>query len=165
MMRNQPRLSLIWAQDERGLIGRDQGLPWHLPADMIWFRRQTIGKPVLMGRKTFESIGRPLPDRTNIVITRRHVAFPGCLVVNSVEDALCLAAGREELMVMGGAQVYAQALALADRLYITLIHARFEGDTYFPDFNYTDWRECFREDHAPDVRNAHAYTFRILERA
>ncbi len=165
MRSGKPRLSLIWAQDEQGLIGRDQGLPWQLPADMAWFRKHTIGKPVLMGRKTFESIGRPLPDRKNIVITRQSMQIPGCLVVGSIAEALQLAADQQELMVMGGARLYAQTLDMADRLYLTLIHARFAGDTYFPVFDRNRWRECFREDHAPDERNAYAYSFIILERA
>jgi len=159
-------ISLIWGQDENGLIGRNNRLPWHLPADMTWFRRQTMGKPVLMGRKTYESIGRPLPGRTNIVLTRRDIAIPGCSVVHSLPEALQLfeASGAEELMVMGGAEIYALFLPEADRLYMTLVHHAFEGDAWFPDFDRSAWLETHREDHPPDAKNPYAYSFLIMER-
>lgn len=159
-------ISLIWGQDENGLIGRNNRLPWHLPADMTWFRRQTMGKPVLMGRKTYESIGRPLPGRTNIVLTRRDIAIPGCSVVHSLPEALQLfeASGAEELMVMGGAEIYALFLPEADRLYMTLVHHAFEGDAWFPDFDRSAWLETHHEDHPPDAKNPYAYSFLIMER-
>ncbi len=159
-----PRIALIWAQDERGLIGNRGRLPWRLPADMAWFRRHTLGKPVLMGRKTFDSIGRPLPERTNIVLTRTERTIEGCLVARSLDEAMRLAAGADELMVMGGAQVYRLALPRAERLYMTLVHGTFEGDVFFPPWDAAQWRETRREEHAADARNAHACTFRILER-
>ncbi len=162
-------LSLIWAQDERGLIGADGRLPWRLPADMAWFRRHTLGKPVLMGRKTFESIGRPLPDRINIVLTRSRRAIESCRVARSLDEALSvarlLAGDSGELMVMGGAQIYRLALPRAGRLYMTLVHGIFEGDAFFPPWEPAGWRETLREEHAADERNPHACTFRILERA
>ena len=161
----QAGVSLIWAQDEAGLIGRDGGLPWCLPADLAWFRKQTMGKPVLMGRATFESIGRPLPGRTNIVLTHRQdFRAEGCTVVHSVEEAREAAGDAEEIMVIGGAGVYTQLLPHATRLYVTRIHARFDGDTWFPALDYSTWREVFCEKHAPDDRNPYTYSFHIYSR-
>jgi len=161
-------ISLIWGQDENGLIGKDNQLPWRLPADMKWFRKHTMGKLILMGRKTFESIGKPLPGRTNIVITRQNIEIEGCRVVHSPEQAIRLAEelgpDADELMVMGGAEIYAQFLSEADRLYITDVHAAFEGDAWFPKFDRTAWVESYREDHAADEANPHAYSFIIMER-
>ncbi len=157
-------LALIWAQDERGLIGANGRLPWTLPADMAWFRRHTLGKPVLMGRKTFESIGRPLAGRVNIVLTRNGGNMPGCLVAHSLDEAVQLAGDAEELMVMGGAQIYRLALPRAVRAYITTVHGVFEGDTCFPEWDARAWREIHREYHARDDRNPWPCTFRILER-
>jgi len=161
-------ISLIWGQDEHGLIGKGNALPWHLPADMAWFRKQTMGKPILMGRKTHESIGKPLPGRENIVITKRDINIPGCLVAHSIREAMqafeSLESEDDELMVMGGAEIYAQFLPEADRLYITEIHHAFEGDAWFPEFDRSGWLETHREDHPADEANAHAYSFVILER-
>jgi len=164
MASHLPRVSLIWAQDNGGVIGRAGKLPWHLPADLAWFKRQTMGKPVLMGRKTFASIGRPLPGRKNIVLTRQALRIEGCAVVHSLEDALREASDAPELMVIGGAAVYALALPLARRLYVTHIHAAFPGDARIPPLARREWREIFREDHAPDPRNPHPYSFVIFER-
>ncbi len=158
-------LSLIWAQDENGLIGREKQLPWHLPADMQWFKKKTLGKPLMMGRKTFESIGYPLPGRTNIVITSEDIKIDGCTIAHSLKEAITIAHGAGELMVMGGAQIYELALPQASRLYITKIHAAFEGDKYFPSFDTRRWRETFREDHGSDEKNMYSYSFHILERA
>ncbi|RME41414.1 MAG: type 3 dihydrofolate reductase [Deltaproteobacteria bacterium] len=155
-------LSLIWAQDESGLIGRGNRLPWRLPADLAWFRRQTMGKPVLMGRRTFESIGRPLPGRENLVLSTRLAALPGCTIVPSLGEARRIA-GSRELMVIGGAQVYRLALPHARRLYLTEVHARFDGDVFFPDWDRSRWREVFREDHEADADNPWPYSFVILE--
>jgi len=157
-------ISLIWGQDANGLIGCAGSLPWHLPADMVWFKKNTTGKPILMGRKTFDSIGRPLPQRTNIVITSQDIEIEGCAVVHSLDETLAVAGKAEELMVMGGAQVYQLALHRAARLYITDIHASFEGDTYFPVFDASEWQEIFCEHHKPDEKNAYPYSFRIMER-
>jgi len=158
-------ISLIWAQGENGLIGKGSALPWRLPADMAWFRKQTMGKPILMGRKTFESIGKPLPGRTNLILTRQAgFTAEGCTVVHSLEEAKVAASDTEEIMVMGGAQVYALAMPEAGKLYCTQIHATFEGDTWFPAFDQSEWKEVFREEHGPDERNAFAYTFRIMEK-
>jgi len=158
-------ISLIWAQDKNGLIGAGGQLPWRLPADMAWFKKNTMGKPVLMGRKTFDSIGRPLPGRTNIVLTSQDIDITDCTIVHSLEEAIAVADEMKELMVMGGAQIYKLALPQADRLYITQIHAILNGDTYFPAFNKSEWWETFRENHEPDEKNMHPYSFRMLERA
>ncbi len=158
-------ISLIWAQDENGLIGSDGHLPWRLPADMGWFKKKTMGKPLLMGRKTFESIGYPLPGRTNVVLTSKDIKIDGCTVVHSLGEAIAVADGAEELMVMGGAQIYKLALPRANRLYITEIHAAFEGDKHFPIFDIHEWRETFHADRDPDGENTYPYSFRVLERA
>ena len=156
----QPLISLIAAMDENRLIGIDNRLPWQLPADLQYFRQVTMGKPILMGRKTYESIGRPLPGRMNIVLTS-DPAFTadGCTVVHSVEEALNAAAGNDEVMVIGGASVYRHMLPIAQRLYMTLVHAQFEGDTHFPVIEPDEWREVERVDHPADERNAYHYSF------
>jgi len=159
------KISLIAAMDRQRLIGRDNGMPWHLPADMQWFRKQTMDKPVLMGRKTFESIGRPLPGRLNLVLTRQpNLLIEGCTVVQSLDQVRQAVADAAEVMVIGGAQVYERLLPSADRLYLTHIEAVFEGDTWFPDYDEAEWREIFSEAHAPDEENAYPYRFTILER-
>jgi dihydrofolate reductase len=159
------KLSLIVAMADNHVIGHNNRLPWHLPADLKHFRAITLGKPVLMGRKTWESIGRPLPGRTNIVITRNaDYLAADCVVVHSLDEALRAAGSAAEVMVIGGAELYRQALPQADTLYLTLVHGEFEGDTRFPDWQPDDWRETERIDHGPDDRNPHAYSFITLER-
>lgn len=165
------RLSIIVAAAENGAIGRDNALPWHLPGDLAYFRRVTMGKPVVMGRKTFESIGRPLPGRTNIVITRdRSWRHEGVHALASLEQALVLAAdvavadGADELMVIGGAEIYAAALPLAARVYLTEVHAEIEGDVFFPELDRADWREVSRE-RQPAAEGGHDYSFVVLERS
>jgi len=158
-------ISLIWAEDENGLIGRDGKLPWHLPADMAWFRRQTMDKPILMGRNTFESIGKPLPGRTNLVLTHQtDYRAAACTVVHSMDEAKAAVPDAGEIMVIGGAGVYALALPEAMHLYVTQIHAEFEGDRWFPAFDRDQWHESSREDHAADERNLYDYSFAILDR-
>jgi dihydrofolate reductase len=164
-------LSLVVAMAENRVIGRAGGLPWRLPGDLKRFRRLTTGHPVIMGRKTYESIGKPLPGRTNIVVTRTPgYPAPGCTVVGSLEAALKAAAEapndppKRETFVIGGAELYAQALPLAKRIYLTLVHAEIEGDTFFPDFDPSEWREISRERHEPDEQHAYAYSFITLER-
>ncbi|MDX8390166.1 MAG: type 3 dihydrofolate reductase [Mariprofundaceae bacterium] len=157
------QLSLIWAEDQHRLIGVDNHLPWKLPADMRWFRKQTMGKPVLMGRKTFDSIGKPLPGRTNLVLTReKSLKIPGCTVVHSLDAARSVAAHAPEIMVIGGAEIYALALPEATKLYITKIEHRFEGDAWFPAFDLNDWQPCFHEYCEPDEKNHYPHTFTIL---
>jgi len=161
------RLSLVVAMDENGVIGADGGMPWHLPADLKHFKRTTLHRPILMGRRTHESIGRALPDRDNLVLTRNPAfAAPGCQAVDSIDAAVARAeaAAADELMVIGGAEVYAQALPRADRIYLTRIHAAFEGDTRFPNVAWAHWHTLERERHEPDARNPHAFTFMILQR-
>jgi dihydrofolate reductase len=131
---------------------------------MAWFKKNTMDKPILMGRKTFDSIGHPLPGRTNVVITLQNIEIEGCTVVHSLDAAIAVAGKEEELMVMGGAQIYKLALPLANRLYITQIQATFEGDTYFPVLDASGWRETFHENHEPDETNIYPYRFRIMER-
>jgi dihydrofolate reductase len=159
-------ISLIWAMDDNRLIGSDNGLPWKLPADMKWFRQHTLGKPIVMGRKTYESFGaRPLPQRTNIVITRdRDYRSAGAVIVHSIEEAIQQAGDADELMIIGGASFYQQMLPQADRLYITRVHGRFAGDTWFPDYNVDDWQEVEQHTHPADDRNSHDCTFIIYER-
>jgi dihydrofolate reductase len=159
------KVSLIAAMDDDGVIGVDNRLPWHLPADLRRFRRLTLGKPVLMGRRTYESIGVPLPERDNIVVTR-DTAYraDGCRVAHSVEEALALAEPSEEAMVIGGASLYRQTLPRAQRLYLTLVHHRFRGDTFFPAFAAAEWRETECIECQPDPRNPFLYSFVMLER-
>ena len=155
-----------------GVIGRDNALPWHLPEDLRYFKRTTLGKPVIMGRKTFESIGRPLPGRPNIVVSRSACrAAPGVTMVDSLAsalasgEALAAATGAEELVVIGGAQIYAQALPLASRLYVTEVHASVAGDTWFPSLDPADWRETVREEYPATADNPYPYAFVVYERA
>jgi len=161
----KPTISLIWGMDSNRLIGKENGLPWRLPADMAWFKKSTMGKPILMGRKTYESIGRPLPGRTNLILTRQaDLNIEGCTVIHSIDEALAEVADAEEIMVMGGAEIYALLLEQADRLYITEIDGAFEGDAWFPDFDLSLWRESGREEHLPDEKNLYAYAFITMER-
>lgn len=159
-------ISLIWAMADNSVIGIENRLPWKLPADMKWFRRHTLGKPIVMGRKTFESFGsRPLPDRTNIVITRdTDYQADGIVVAHSIDEALQAAGDADEVMIIGGASFYEQMLPRADRLYMTLVHAEFEGDAWFPEFDLSSWHETLREEHAVDEKNAYACSFVILEK-
>ena len=163
------KISIIVAMDTNNVIGKDNELPWHLPADLQHFKKTTMGKPILMGRKTWESIGRPLPGRTNIVITRdTGYQAQGCVVVNSIDaalDASLAAAGeQDEVMVIGGAEFYRQVLPRTDTLYLTRIHETFEGDTVFPELNAADWCETERSDQSADEKNPHDYSFIRLER-
>jgi dihydrofolate reductase len=147
------------------VIGRANALPWHLPADLRHFKSLTVGKPVLMGRKTYESIGKALPSRVNIVLSRSAHFAPGdCQVVRSVDEACALAG--DLLMVIGGADVYRQCLAMASRIHLTLVHTRIEdGDTFFADWRLAPWRETARRRFERDDKNVHAYSFVTLERA
>jgi dihydrofolate reductase len=152
---NKPKLSLIWAMDQNRLIGNKNSLPWHLPADLAFFKRTTMGKPIVMGRKTFDSIGRPLPGRQNIVITRDSTfSAEGCDIANGIEEAMSLVSAEErEVMLIGGASLYLQTLEQADTLHLTQIHHAFSGDTWFPEINMTEWSEAYREDFDADEKN------------
>lgn len=159
-------ISLIWAMDEERVIGIENRLPWKLSSDMKWFREKTMGKPILMGRKTFESFGaKPLPGRINIVLSRdESFHAEGITVVRSIEEALDAAADAEEVMVIGGASFYEQMLPRADRLYLTLVHTKVKGDTWFPQVDFSQWREVYREDHEADEKNQYPFSFLIYEK-
>lgn len=158
-------LSIIVAMADRNVIGIENRLPWHLPADLRYFRSVTMGKPVIMGRKTFDSIGHPLPGRRNIVITRDpDWRADGVDVVNSPNEARQAAGNAPETMVIGGAQIYRDMLPLVDRLYITEVACNVEGDTFFPMLSKKDWRETSRESHAAG-NGQPAFAFVVYERA
>ena len=164
-------LAIIVAAADNGVIGCNGALPWHLPEDLRYFKRVTLGKPIVMGRKTFESIGRPLPGRTNIVITRNaDYRAEGVRVVTSLDEALQLAEdvaavdAVDELMVIGGAQIYTEALLRADRLYYTAVHCSVDGDAFLPEIDWTLWRETSREAHRAVTPDAFDYTFLTYER-
>ena len=162
------KLSIIVALADDGIIGRDNALPWHLPADLKRFKRLTMGHHLIMGRKTFESVGRPLPGRTMLVLSRSRPELPaGVVRVSSLEEALETArsAGAEEAFVAGGAEIYRLALPRADGLYVTRVHAEVAGDTRFPEMDEKAWRLVAREAHLPDEEHAHAYTFLDYVRA
>lgn len=161
-------LILIVAAAENDVIGRDGDLPWHLPSDLAYFKRATMGKPIIMGRKTHESIGRPLPGRANIVVTRQaDYEADGCVVAHSLEEALQSAAthGAAEAVVIGGAELYAQALPRADRILMTRVHAPIEGDVRFPPLEPDVWRVVGVEHHDADERHAYPFSFMELVRA
>lgn len=158
-------LSLVVAMDRNRLIGAGNGLPWHLPADLKHFKKTTMGHPMVMGRLTWESIGRALPGRTSIVVTRRsEYEAPGAIVVDSIEAAKRAAGDCDELMIIGGSQVFEQALAEAGRIYLTEIHAELTGDVYFPEINPDEWVCVARDDFERDERNPYDYSFLVLER-
>ncbi len=158
-------ISTIVAMAENRVIGIENRLPWHLPGDMKWFRRHTLGKPVVMGRKTFESLGRPLPERTNVVVTAdASYRADGAVVVHSIDEAMVAAGSAEEVMIIGGESFYRQLLPRSQRLYLTLVHAAPAGDAWFPEFDWAEWQEVERTDCGADERNPYAYSFLILER-
>ncbi len=162
--RARARVNIVVAMADNGVIGRDGGLPWHLPGDLRRFREVTMGHPLVMGRRTHESIGRVLPGRLNIVISSDPAcAAAGCVVVPTLEAALATAGDASEIMVVGGAAVYAAALPIAARLFITEVHAKIDGDVRFPDFDRAAWREVAREPHAGG--GEYDYSFVVLERA
>jgi dihydrofolate reductase len=158
-------LTLVVAVAENGVIGAGNCLPWYLPADLKHFRTLTLGKPVVMGRKTFESIGKPLPQRRNLVLTRsRDFAASGVEVMRSLEEAVAAAGDAAELMVIGGADVFRLALPQAQRIHLTRVHAPIAGDTRFPNVTWSEWHEVARSTHPADEKNAYAMTFLTLER-
>lgn len=159
------KLSLIAAMAHNRVIGHKNQLPWHLPADLQHFKAITLGKPIIMGRKTFEAIGKPLPNRTNIVMTTNSSwSAEGVVVVGSWEQALKACGSAEEAMVIGGEQLYRQALPRADKLYITLIDADIQGDAFFPDWSVSDWHEVERSTRAADEKNAFNMEFIAFSR-
>lgn len=170
-MQGKPALALIWAMAENRVIGRDGDLPWRLPGEMQYFRAVTLGKPVIVGRKTFESFPKPLPGRTNIVVSRT-ASFEHARVrmARDLDEAIAIGTevavrdGVDEIMLAGGAELYALALPRADRLYMTLVHAEIEGDTLFPEFGEGDFEERRRVHVPADADNVHAYSLIMLER-
>ncbi len=163
--RYNPKVSIIAAMAENRVIGRDNALPWRLPADLQHFKALTVGKPIIMGRKTWESLPGLLPDRLHIVVTNnQQYQATGCSVVNSLDAALDAAGEVPEIMVVGGAQLYQQSLPLAQRIYLTLVHTVVEGDTMFPELDLNVWHELGREQHPSDEKNPYAYTFLTMQR-
>jgi dihydrofolate reductase len=158
-------ISLIVAASTNNVIGNDGELPWRLSDDLKRFKAVTMGKPIVMGRKTFESIGRPLPGRQNIVISRQDgFAADGCDVVQSIEQAVEVAGVVEEIMVIGGSQIYAAFLPLADRIYLTRVHAEVEGDAFFPSIDESKWRDSASRIYEVDESNDYACTVSLLSR-
>ena len=159
-------LSLIVATANNRVIGKDNDMPWHLPADLAYFKKTTLGKPIIMGRKTYESIGRPLPGRRNIVISRNTgYSAEGIEVVASVDEALALVRGVEEVMVIGGGAIYAHCLPAATRLYVTHIHADIDGDTQFPEFDIVnDWKKLTNEHFKANDKNVYDLDFSVYQR-
>lgn len=159
-------ISLIWAMDENQVIGKNNQLPWHLPEDLKFFKRTTMGHPIAMGRKTMDSIGKPLPGRENIVITRNHdFTKDGFTILHSVEEFIQYSNKLEdEIFVIGGAEIFKVFLPVADRLYITRIHAQFEGDTFFPELKMEEWELLTKEKGIKDEKNPYDYEFEIYNR-
>jgi len=165
------RLSLMVAKASNRVIGRNNKLPWYLPNDLKYFKQVTFGKPVIMGRKTWDSLGKPLPGRTKIVITRQtDFQAEGAKVVATLDEAVTLAEnvafieGQDEAVVMGGAEIYALALPKTDRLYLTEVHAEVDGDTWFPEYDTSEWKEIGREDFPAEGPNPYDYSFVVYER-
>lgn len=163
------RVSILAALSTNNVIGRDNGIPWRLSTDLKRLKALTMGHHVIMGRKTYDSVGRPLPGRTNVVITRRNDwSTEGVTVVHSLDEALRLAqqAGDDEPFLLGGAEIYSQAMHLADRMYLTRVHAEVEGDTYFPDFDdVTEWQLTDAEHFDADEKNEYPFSFLTYDRA
>ncbi len=159
-------ISIIVAIGNNRVIGIKNALPWNLPADMEHFRQLTTGKPLIMGQKTFESIGKALPGRINIILTLdNNFKASGCLIAHSIEEALQIAEEKgDEVMICGGVSVYKQFLPLANRMYLTLIDGNFNGDAYFPEFNWQDWNETERVDNNSDKDNPYSYSFVTLQK-
>jgi dihydrofolate reductase len=160
-------VSAIAAAARNNVIGKDNQIPWYLPADLVYFKRATLGHHIIMGRNSFHSIGRPLPKRTNIVITRDpFFTASGVLVAHSVEEALGMAfdAGETEAFIIGGGVIYRESMDLWDRIYLTEVDLTVDGDVFFPEIDPTEWNEISRESHPADEKNEWGYTFRVLER-
>jgi dihydrofolate reductase len=159
-------ISLIWAMDENRVIGKDNQLPWHLPEDLKFFKRVTLGHPIAMGRKTHESIGRILPGRENIIVTRnREYHREGCTIMHSVEELQEYSDRvKDEVFVIGGAEIFQMVLPLADRLYVTMIHHKFAGDTFFPEMDMSGWELVSCEKGITDEKNPYQYEFLIYHR-
>jgi dihydrofolate reductase len=161
----KPRISLIVAMARNRVIGANNALPWHLPADLKHFKALTMGHHIVMGRKTYESIGKPLPGRTSVVVTRNAgYAPPGVITANSLEAAVSACGDEEEIFVIGGAELYLQTITLADRIYLTEIDADISGDAYFMELDGRQWQESERKSHMPDEKNVYPYQFVTYDR-
>ena len=164
MAMSKPVVSIIVAMAKNHVIGKENDMPWHLPADLKHFRAMTSGKPIIMGRKTYESIGRPLPKRHNIIISRNSdYKVEGCDVVDSLEAAVTLAGDVEELFIIGGGFLYNQTIDQVDRLYLTFIDLEVEGDTFFPNYDHLSAIKTFSEHHQKDEKNTYDYEFTIFD--
>lgn len=153
-------LSIIAAMSENRVIGKDKGLPWYLPADLQFFKSKTLGHTVIMGRKTFDSVGKPLPNRRNIVITRQsNFSVEKVETAHSIEQALALVEGEEEVFIAGGGEIYRQSLAIADRIYLTIVHHKLDGDTFFPPFDESEWDLIEKKDRPADNKNQYSCSF------
>ena len=167
------RKALIVAMSRNRVIGRNNNLPWYLPGDLKYFKQATMGKPIIMGRKTWDSIGRPLPGRMNVVISRNPEwqAPAGTTPAKSLDEALVKAEAQaeiedgEEVMIIGGGQIYAEALPMVDRIYVTLVHAQVAGDAFFPEVDWSEWEELGREDFSASENNPYDYSFVVYQRA
>jgi len=157
-------VSAVVAIAENRAIGKNNQLLWHLPNDLKHFRLITTGHTIIMGRKTYESVGKPLPNRRNIIITRQQIEITGCEVVSSIEKALALCAAEQEVFIVGGAEIYKLAMPLTDRIYLTIVHQTFDADAFFPEITKTEWIETQREDHEADEKNTIPYSFITLNR-
>lgn len=157
-------ISLIVAMSENRVIGLNNKMPWHLPLDLAWFKKHTLHKPIIMGRKTFDSLGRTLPGRVNIVMSRQGNHAEGAIGVDSMETALKVTQDAPEVMVIGGAEIYRQFLPRADRLYLTYIQKNIQGDTYFPEYEKAYWQMAFQEPHSRDDTHVYPFSFQILHR-
>ena len=158
-------ISIIVAVAENNVIGKDNKLIWHLPKDLKHFKETTTGHFIIMGRKTFESNGRPLPNRTNVIITKdKNYQVEGCIIVHSLKEALHLAKGETEIFIIGGGEIYKQAMPIAEKIYLTKVNQFFEGDTFFPEINMKEWMELSRKDFEPDEKNKYPFSIIILER-
>ena len=158
-------LSFVVAVAENGVMGARNQLPWRLPADLKLFKQLTMGKPIVMGRRTYDSIGRPLPGRLNIVISRNEgLRLEGSVVVNSLEAALAAAGNVPEIVIIGGAEIYRQALPRVDTIHLTRVHAQLPGDTFFPTLDEEEWRQEVVSYHAADEQHAHAFSYVRLTR-
>lgn len=157
-------ISIIVAIGENNAIGKNNQLLWHMPNDLKHFKEITLDRTIVMGRKTFDSVGKPLPRRRNIVVTRQDIEIPGCEVVKSIDAGLALCAHDDEVFIGGGAEIYRQAMDKTDRIYLTIIHKTFDADTFFPEIDYQEWDEVSREYFEPDEKNPLPYSFIQLNR-
>lgn len=160
-------ISLIVAVAENNVIGKDNKLPWYLPADLKYFKQTTAGHPVIMGRGTFESLGKPLPGRTNIIITRQQqYKADGCIITGNLEAAITHAreTGTDEAFILGGGDIFRQSMFWAQRIYLTRIFHNFEGDTFFPELNAVDWKLISEKLQSPDEKNKYPFAFQVFER-